>query len=97
MSKRNALLLMVLVALIWSTNGLLIKLVPWTPMAISGLRSLFAAAALLPLLGELRNFLSLDTMAGGVAFAGALITFVIATKPTTASNAIFLQQPLRYM
>jgi len=51
MSKRNALLLMVLVTLIWSTNGLLIKLVSWSPMSISGLRSLFAAAVLLPFLG----------------------------------------------
>lgn len=91
MSKRNALLLMVLVTLIWSTNGLMIKLVSWTPMAISGSRSLLAAAVLLPFLGKPRNLVSFDTMVGGIAFAGALILFVIATKLTTAANAIFLQ------
>jgi len=91
MSKRNALLLMVLVTLIWSTNGLMIKLISWTPMAISGLRSLLAAAVLLPFLRKPRNLVSFDTMVGGVAFAGALILFVIATKLTTAANAIFLQ------
>ncbi len=91
MSKRNALLLMVLVTLIWSTNGLMIKLISWTPMAISGSRSLLAAAVLLPFLGKPRNLVSFDTMVGGVAFAGALILFVIATKLTTAANAIFLQ------
>ncbi len=91
MSKRNALLLMVLVTLIWSTNGLLIKLVSWSPMSISGLRSLFAAAVLLPFLGKPRHLVSFDTLAGGLGFAGALITFVIATKLTTAANAIFLQ------
>ncbi len=91
MSKRNALLLMVLVTLIWSANGLLIKLVSWSPMPISGLRSLFAAIALLPFLGKPRHIISLDTFAGALGFAGALITFVIATKLTTAANAIFLQ------
>ena len=91
MSKRNALFLMVLVTLIWSTNGLMIKLVSWTPMAISGSRSLLAAAVLLPFLGKPRNLVSFDTMVGGIAFAGALILFVIATKLTTAANAIFLQ------
>ena len=51
MAKKNALFLMVLVTLIWSGNGLLIKLVDWPPMAISGLRSLFAVVALLPFMG----------------------------------------------
>ena len=35
--------------------------------------------------------MSMDTLAGAIGFAGALITFVIATKLTTAANAIFLQ------
>ena len=91
MSKQNALLLMVLVTLIWSSNGLLIKLVEWSPMAISGLRSLFAVLVLLPFLGKPRHLVSFDTLMGGLGFAGALITFVIATKLTTAANAIFLQ------
>jgi drug/metabolite transporter (DMT)-like permease len=91
MSKRNALLLMVLVTLIWSANGLLIKLVSWSPMSISGLRSLFAVIVLLPFLGKPRHLASFDTLVGAFGFAGALITFVIATKLTTAANAIFLQ------
>ena len=82
---------MVLVTLIWSGNGLLIKLVDWPPMAISGLRSLFAVVALLAFMGRPKQWLSLSTLAGGVGFAGALITFVVATKLTTAANAIFLQ------
>ena len=91
MPKRNALFLMVLVTLIWSTNGLLIKLVSWSPMSISGLRSLFAVIVLLPFLGKPRHLASFDTLVGAFGFAGALITFVIATKLTTAANAIFLQ------
>jgi len=91
MSKHRAVLLMVMVTLIWSANGLFIKLVDWTPMAISGLRSLFAVVALLPFLAKPRSLISFDTICGGIAFAGALITFVIATKLTTAANAIFLQ------
>ena len=91
MAKKNALFLMVLVTLIWSGNGLLIKLVDWPPMAISGLRSLFAVVALLPFMGKPNKWLSLSTLAGGAGFAGALVTFVIANKLTTAANAIFLQ------
>ena len=91
MSKQNALFLMVLVTLIWSANGLLIKLVDWPPMAISGLRSSFAVVALLPFVGKPRKWFSMGSLAGGTAFAGALVTFVIATKLTTAANAIFLQ------
>jgi drug/metabolite transporter (DMT)-like permease len=91
MSKKSALFLMVLVTLIWSANGLLIKLVDWSPMAISGLRSLFAVAALAPFMGKPHQWLSLSTLAGGAGFAGAMVTFVIATKLTTAANAIFLQ------
>ena len=86
MSKQNALFLMVLVTLIWSANGLLIKLVDWTPMAISGLRSSFAVVALLPFMGKPRKWFSIGALAGGTAFAGALITFVIATKLTTAAR-----------
>ena len=82
---------MVLVTLIWSSNGLLIKLVVWSPMSISGLRSLFAALVLLPFLGKPRHLVSFDTLMGSLGFTGALITFVIATKLTTAANAIFLQ------
>lgn len=91
MPKLNAIFLMVLVTLIWSTNGLLIKLVSWSPMSISGLRSLIAAAVLMLCIGKPRNLVSFDTLAGGLGFAGASITFVIATKLTTAANAIFLQ------
>lgn len=91
MSKQNALFLMVLVTLIWSANGLLIKLVDWTPMAISGLRSSFAVVALLPFMGKPRKWFSMGSLVGSTAFAGALVTFVIATKLTTAANAIFLQ------
>ena len=91
MSKQNALFLMVLVTLIWSANGLLIKLVDWTPMAISGMRSSFAVVALLPFMGKPRKWFSMESLVGGTAFAGALVTFVIATKLTTAANAIFLQ------
>jgi drug/metabolite transporter (DMT)-like permease len=60
-------------------------------MSISGLRSLFGAAVLLPFLGKPRHLISFDTLAGGLGFAGAMITFVVATKLTTAANAIFLQ------
>ena len=72
MSKQNALLLMVLVTLIWSTNGFLIKLVTWSPMPISGVRSLLAALALLP-------FLVVGEMPGRWALAGGMVVLSSVT------------------
>ncbi|MFH1059358.1 MAG: DMT family transporter [Pseudomonadota bacterium] len=93
MSERaHAALLLVLAAVLWSSGGLLIKLVDWSPLAIAGTRS--AVAGLFVWL-VLRGRLCLDCtrpqVAAAVAYAAAVISFVAATKLTTAANAILLQ------
>lgn len=78
-------------AILWSSGGLFIKLITLTPMQISFFRCLIAAIvfALLFRTKILRlNFLAL---VNSFAYAAVLILFVIATKTTTAANAIFLQ------
>ena len=42
MNRTSAILLLILVGLLWSTGGFLIKLVPWSGMVTAGLRSGFA-------------------------------------------------------
>jgi len=89
--RTKALLLMAATALIWSSGGLAIKLVQWNPMAITGVRSALAALTLIILFrGRLQYRLSPMAWAAGIAYAGMLITNVVATKWTTAANAILL-------
>lgn len=82
----------VLAALLWSLAGLLIKYIPWHPMAIASGRSAFAA---LVFLAAYRKRLfrkpNWTTLFSGIALMLTQVGFVIANKMTTAANAIMLQ------
>jgi drug/metabolite transporter (DMT)-like permease len=87
--------LVALAALLWSSSGFFIKVLPLGALEIAFARSLVAAltiAALVQLRGG-RPFPRPDALSltCAVAYAGVLILFVAATKLTTAANAIFLQ------
>ena len=79
-------------ALLWSTAGLLIKYVPWHPMAIASSRSLLAAIVF-AFYFRRRIWVKLNWMTwlSGIALALTQTFFVIANKLTTAANAIMLQ------
>ncbi|MDR0275521.1 MAG: DMT family transporter [Burkholderiaceae bacterium] len=91
MQHRNAVLTLFLTALLWSLGGLLIKSIPWTPLAVAGGRSFFAAAFLLLMVRPRRLTLTPLTLATAVCHAGCTVCLVVATKLTTAANAILLQ------
>src|SRR5262245_47946874 len=78
-------------ALCWSLAGLLIKSVPWSPLAVAGARGLVAAAFLAVTNGRLRFHFSGAQCWAAVAYAACTILFCTATKLTTAANAILLQ------
>ena len=82
---------LVLAALLWSLGGLLIKTVDWPPLAVAGGRGLIAAAFLWATNRGLRFHCSRAQLLGAVLYAACTITFVAATKLTTAANAILLQ------
>jgi DME family drug/metabolite transporter len=75
-------------ALLWSTGGLFIKLAPMSGLAVAGARS---AIAVVLYLIVLRPNLRLARWSTALAYAGMILSFVTATKLTTAANAIFLQ------
>lgn len=83
--------LLVATAVLWSFGGLLIKLISLNPMSIAGGRCLLATAVMLFVIR--RHYLnwSFDQIGGAVCYAANVILFVLATKLTTAANAIFLQ------
>jgi DME family drug/metabolite transporter len=90
-SERRGILLIVAAALLWSTGGLGIKGIEDGPLKISMYRSLIAAVfCFLIFRPRVRNP-SVWFFVAVCSYAGTLVTFVTATKMTTAANAIFLQ------
>lgn len=88
--NRHVLLLLT-AAVLWSLGGVLIKSIEWTPIAIGGSRSLIAIIVIGLAMPGLFKKISWSTLPGAVAYAGTVILFVVATKLTSAANAIFLQ------
>ena len=77
--------------LLWSTGGLLIKLISLTAMQLAFFRCFIAAITFGSLFRKKILLVNKLTFINSVFYAAILITFVIATKKTTAANAIFLQ------
>jgi drug/metabolite transporter (DMT)-like permease len=82
---------LVATAVLWSSGGVLIKLINWNPLAIAGMRSAIAAVPILAVVRKPRFDFSLAQIGGAVSFSATVIFFVTATKLTTAANAILLQ------
>ncbi len=78
-------------AVLWSTGGLFIKLIPWNPIAIASTRSAIAAVVIFAFTGKPRFDFSIHQIGGALCFACTVLCFVSATKLTTAANAILLQ------
>ena len=90
--NRLAVLTLVCAALFWSTSGVLIKLVNLHPMAIAGWRSLIAGLVILLLCRQsVRVSWNRNALLAGACMGVFCISFVVATKLTTAANAIVLQ------
>jgi drug/metabolite transporter (DMT)-like permease len=88
--NRHVLLLLA-TAILWSLGGVLIKSIDLNPVAIAGARSVIAAVIMsLAMPGILRK-ISWHLIPGAIAYAATVFLFVVATKLTTAANAIFLQ------
>jgi len=78
-------------ALLFSTGGAAIKAATLTGWQVASFRSGVAAVVLLAVLPEARRGWSWRLAPVGAAYAATLILFVLATRLTTAANAIFLQ------
>jgi len=89
--KNKGILFAALGALIWSTGGVFIKLVDAPGIYISAARSLVAGLVFLPFIKLKRIKWSWSILLLLLSFAYTMIGFVVATKLTTAANAIILQ------
>ncbi|RPI24779.1 MAG: DMT family transporter [Acidobacteria bacterium] len=91
LSRRQAVALLLFTAVLWSLGGLLIKSIHWNPLAIAGARSAIAAVLLALVIRRPHFHWSGAQVGAAFAYAGTVILFVLATRLTTAANAILLQ------
>jgi len=89
--KTKAIIYLIITALLWSSGGLLIKMVTWNPVAIAGTRSAIAGLVILAFRRRMTFNWGFAQVGGALCYAATVILFVMATKLTTAANAILLQ------
>jgi drug/metabolite transporter (DMT)-like permease len=91
--QRIAILQMLACAMLWSIAGIFIKLINLSPLAIAGLRGLFAAVTvgIYMLITRQKLVLTKSVLRSAFFLAATFFCFVSANKLTTAANAIVLQ------
>ena len=90
-SSSSPLLLVLGAAILWSTGGLFIKATHLSAFELSFGRSLLAAIVIAVFTRREGFGLNRISAITSILYAALLILFVVATKLTTAANAIFLQ------
>ena len=80
-------------AILFALGGVLIKLIPWSPTTIQGARSVFSLLVIGGYMMATKRKLVINksVMLGALFNVIMALTFVAATKMTTAANAIVLQ------
>jgi len=88
---QKGIVYVLIAALLWSSGGLFIKLISLNAMQLSFFRCSIAALTFALLFRKQILLFSKLTVINSIFYSIVLISFVIATKTTTAANAIFLQ------
>jgi drug/metabolite transporter (DMT)-like permease len=89
--RRKAILFIILAATLWSTGGLMIKAISWQPLAILAGRSIFSSIVLFLYVRRISIKWTRWKILASVSHILTASLFILATKLTTAANAIFLQ------
>src|SRR6476661_8116652 len=89
--KFSPLLYVFFAALLWSTGGFFIKWTKLSGLELSFFRSFFAIFMVAFFTRHEGFRINAVSAAASVLYAILLVLFVLATKQTTAANAIFLQ------
>lgn len=83
--------LIVAAALMWSTGGILMKVIPWNPVMINGVRCIIAFFFVCLLDRTVRIRINRYIVLTAFCIAMTTMLFSMANKLTTAANAIVLQ------
>ena len=91
--KNQGIFLVLAAATLFSIGGLCIKMVPWSPLAINGARSLISVMVLAVYLKMIKHKIVVNkaVLFGAVCMTGTTTLYCAANKLTTAANAIVLQ------
>lgn len=90
-SKGASTVALILCSILWSSGGILIKLVNWDPFAIAGMRSLIGFLTMLVFIRKPKFTFSLNQIMAAVSYSATMILFILANKMTTSANAVLLQ------
>jgi len=91
MSRKSAIIFLIITGVLWSTGGLLIKLIPWTPISIAGIRSGLAALVIYFYSKPKSRRFGINIWAGALCYALMVVCFVLANKITASGNVILIQ------
>ncbi len=91
-NQKTAVIFLLIAAVLWSTGGLFVKYIKWDAMSIAGARG-FVSMFTIWLLVPKARVISFDKYLWLASFCYAFLcmSFINATKLTSAANAIFLQ------
>ena len=89
--RRFGIIMTILAAILWSTGGLFIKLLPIDAFTILFYRSFYADIIFIIIFRKSLFRFNKLSLVSILFYAPLLIEFVTSTKLTTAANAIFLQ------
>jgi drug/metabolite transporter (DMT)-like permease len=90
-TRKKSVIALLSAAILWSTGGMLVKLINLNPVAIAGYRSMIAAAVVFLFIRKPGFRLTWNKALGAVSYASMVILYVSALKKTTAASAILLQ------
>ena len=92
-ARIGSVLCVFLASVAFSTGGLLIKMIPWSALAINGARNLIGALVIgcYLLIRRHRIVFSRQVVIGALSMIGVTTLFALANKLTTAANTIVLQ------
>ena len=91
LERKNAIVLLLVAGAMWSLGGLIIKSIPWHPLAISGMRGGIAAIVIYAFSKDKKIIITFDKILAACFYTLVVTLFVISNKLTTAGNAILLQ------
>lgn len=91
MNRNRGILMLLGASVLWSFAGICVKSMSWNGFAITGIRGLIAAAVMLAVIKKPRLPRGKYQILAVFSYTGLICMTVIATKLTTAANAILLQ------
>lgn len=91
MERRKGILMLICTSVLWSFAGICVKSMTWNGFAITGMRGLIAAGVLLIIVKKPRLPRGKYQILAVLSYIGLISFLVLATKLTTAANAILLQ------